>query len=413
MLQRSSAIVGQNGTKAICGKCIGVAGTTVNGMLAASFSTSTDSSEGGGAPPLPNFKPRKHIPVTPRVDDRGRKGPIGPRHYPSRSKAIFTFNPHDHPNPIQPTDTLGDYHVDMDDPLEREYGPHIAEAIKYENRQRERAQLKALAGTKLANTAPGEPLDEVEEYLRAIDYMTSADGSTEDLVGARKALADLWDNEDDVEFETEINRLIEEERIKAMDLGDDDGVPLVENDKVDEKPMMKEGEELIRAHGEWSETVIKVDRVQKVQRGGTMVRYRALVVGGNTNGCAGFGVAKASSPNEAVTAACRMTRRNIFFVDRYDTTGLTTDLAGRHNSCKVILRSTTKDRGLSGHPLISVILKYFGISDCASKSYGNRNMFNVVRATFKALQTHESLEEIAMKRGKRLIPLDRARRLLL
>jgi hypothetical protein len=35
----------------------------------------------------------------------------------------------------------------------------------------------------------------------------------------------------------------------------------------------------------------------------------------------------------------------------------------------------------------------------------------VVYATFKVLMTHESLEEIAMKRGKKLLNLQRARRL--
>ncbi len=35
-----------------------------------------------------------------------------------------------------------------------------------------------------------------------------------------------------------------------------------------------------KAFGPWSETIVRVDRVQKVQRGGTMVRYRALVIGG-------------------------------------------------------------------------------------------------------------------------------------
>lgn len=166
-----------------------------------------------------------------------------------------------------------------------------------------------------------------------------------------------------------------------------------------------------RAHGPWSETIIRVDRVQKVQRGGTKVRYRALVIGGNLNGCAGFGVAKANTPQQASFAAARMARKNIFFIDRYEGAGLTNDLAGKHNSCKVALRAVDLHRGLKGHPLIVEILKYFGIADCSCKSHGNRNVYNVVRATFKAIMTHESLEEIALKRGKRLMTLERAKRL--
>lgn len=160
-----------------------------------------------------------------------------------------------------------------------------------------------------------------------------------------------------------------------------------------------------------AEMVIRVDRVQKVQKGGTRVRYRALVIGGNCKGCAGFGIGKANSPQEATANAARMCKRNIFFVDRYKGTALTKHLAGRHNSCKVILRAVEPNRGLFGHPLVCDILLFFGITDCTAKTHGNRNQYNVVRSTFKALMTHESLEEVALKRGKRLMNLEQARRL--
>jgi small subunit ribosomal protein S5 len=157
--------------------------------------------------------------------------------------------------------------------------------------------------------------------------------------------------------------------------------------------------------------IVRVDRVQKVQKGGTMVSYRALIVGGNANGCAGFGIGKANNPQDATRKASRQCKRNIYFVDRHHGAGLTRDLAGRHNSCKVVLRAVDPYNGLHGHPLICDILLFFGIADCTAKSFGNRNQFNVVRATFKALLTHESMEEIALKRGKRLMNLERARRL--
>ena len=157
--------------------------------------------------------------------------------------------------------------------------------------------------------------------------------------------------------------------------------------------------------------LVRVDGVQKVQRGGTLLRYRALVIGGNAKGCAGFGIAKAGSPVEAQNAASRMCKRNVFFVDRHNGSGLTRDLVGKHNSCRVHLYAVDAQRGLHGNPLVCEILAFFGIADCTAKTYGNRNQFNVVRATFKALLTHESLEDIALKRGKRLMNLERAKRL--
>ena len=160
------------------------------------------------------------------------------------------------------------------------------------------------------------------------------------------------------------------------------------------------------------EMVIRVDRNIKLWRGGRIQSYRALVIGGNLNGCAGFGTGKAPGAREAVLAASRKCKRNIFFVDRYQNHSLTRDLVGRSNSCKVVLRAT--NRGLRGNPLCAEILKYFGITNCTSKAvHGNRSQFNVVRATFKALMTHESMEEIAMKRGRRIVSMDRGRRMQL
>lgn len=243
--------------------------------------------------------------------------------------------------------------------------------------------------------------------------MTADVGTTEDLVGQRRAMMELDSPQDAEDFEKTIMDWVEQESDKGWK-----NLSWVEDEKKgkDEKnvgsALTDEGVDLMqKAYGPWSETIVKVDRVQKVQRGGTMVRYRALVIGGNLNGCAGFGVAKANAPNEATAAAARVAKRNIFFIDRYLGSGLTSDLAGRHNSCRVALRSVNPNRGLNGHPLICEILKYFGITDCSAKSHGNRNPFNVVRATFKAIMTHESLEDIALKRGKRLLTLERAKRL--
>jgi small subunit ribosomal protein S5 len=259
----------------------------------------------------------------------------------------------------------------------------------------------------------GEKAPDHESTLRIADFMTAQDGSTEDLVGRRRALMEVESPEEAKDFDKNLMELIQQESDKTWENISwvDDGKKKVKREN-EKKSGLEDGiDRMQKVYGPWSETIVRVDRVQKTQRGGTMVRYRALVIGGNLNGCAGFGVAKANAPNEAAAAAARVAKRNIFFIDRYNGSGLTSDLAGRHNSCRVALRSVNPNRGLNGHPLIREILKYFGITDCSAKSHGNRNVHNVVRATFKAIMTHESLEDVALKRGKRLMNLERAKRL--
>lgn len=278
----------------------------------------------------------------------------------------------------------------------------------------------AIRERRLLNRAGG--VFSTEEQLRMADYLTATPGSLAEMQGERRLMAlDGMDEEARKSFKNNLNEMIEKFQLETINLGEDE-YPEEEHDgsnpskKADgmEEEVDKKGEPidpLQLAYGQWGESIIRVDRVQKVQKGGTMVRYRALVVGGNARGCAGFGIAKANSPQEATQAASRQCKRNIFFIDRHAGAGLTRDLAGRHNSCKVTLLAVSPFHGLHGHPLVSDILLYFGIADCTAKTHGNRNQYNVVRATFKAIMTHESLEDIARKRGRRLLNLERAHRL--
>ena len=155
--------------------------------------------------------------------------------------------------------------------------------------------------------------------------------------------------------------------------------------------------------------LVGVNRGIKLWRGGRLESYRALMIGGNCNGCGGFGIGKSTDPIKAVELAGRRAKRNIFFVDRYQGNGLTQDLVGKMNSTKVIIRAT--DNGLRGNELCTEILKRFGITNAVAKAHGKRHPWNVVRATFKALVNHESIEEISLKRGKRLVSMDRAMRM--
>lgn len=357
--------------------------------LVAYFSGSDKSGSNDGQ----SFRPRRRVPRSYRPLQSRRpkaKGPLDPNALIRRQDETFKLTA----KGVVPDASDGEdksWLIDNDDDLENEFGPHAAEVIRHSRRE--------------AKTG----ITDVEAKMRSVDYLTAAPGSTEDLVGQRRGLMDAWSEKQRENFEVGLDKLIDEERYTDFGFGEDD-----QPDPDDENLLglqEKEGDPNQKAHGPWSETIIRVDRVQKVQRGGTMVRYRALVVGGNTNGCAGFGVGKASSPNEATAAAVKMCKTNIFFVDRYMGSGLSYSLVGKNNSCKVLLRTMRPNGGLWGHDLVCLILKYFGITDCSTKSHGNRNQFNVVRATFKALLTHESMEEIALKRGKRLLNIERAKRL--
>jgi small subunit ribosomal protein S5 len=297
------------------------------------------------------------------------------------------------------------------DEYDENFGKLGGEFIRHYRKQREEA-FRNKAGY----------YDPTEEDLRMIDYYLAETGSLEDLVGQRRALAkDLNTEQERAEYVAWLQRLEDEDRRSNMRLDPPDPVdkneklfsPYEDDDDQDNDDDDKDPDVYLDpnqlAHGDWSQMLVSVDRNVKLWRGGRLESYRALVVGGNMNGCGGFGFGKAEDPIEAANVAARVCKRNIFFVERYQGNGLTRDLAGKQNSCKLVIRAN--DVGLRGNELVREILKRFGITNASAKAYGNRTPYNVVYATFKALMTHESLEEIALKRGKRIISLDRAMRL--
>ncbi len=108
---------------------------------------------------------------------------------------------------------------------------------------------------------------------------------------------------------------------------------------------------------------LPVDRVQKPERSGTTIRFRALVNGGKGYSTASFGIDKVLSPNKIIVKTCRYCKRNIFYVNRYLNPCLSYNLDRKHNSCRVHLRAVSPDFGLHGHPLIVEKLKYVGVFD--------------------------------------------------
>eukprot|EP00588_Corethron_pennatum_P013266 CAMPEP_0194268848 /NCGR_PEP_ID=MMETSP0169-20130528/3101_1 /TAXON_ID=218684 /ORGANISM="Corethron pennatum, Strain L29A3" /LENGTH=370 /DNA_ID=CAMNT_0039010253 /DNA_START=32 /DNA_END=1144 /DNA_ORIENTATION=- len=235
--------------------------------------------------------------------------------------------------------------------------------------------------------------------ISAMDYLTSPPGSVEDAVGERRAYRGLTDSQRDY-IERDLRDIVDRGRVEMDHLGDLDVVP-------DDVPV----DPVIPPQTNWTEGIVSTDTVQKVTRGGSVMSFRALVVGGNLKGCAGFGTGKGDTPEKAVATASRMCKRNLFFVDRYKGCALVHDLVGKQNSCLVRIRAVSPGYGMRGSITTEHILYYFGITDACIKTHGNRNPYNVVRATFKAIKTHRSVSEICMTRGRRYITAERAKRL--
>lgn len=219
------------------------------------------------------------------------------------------------------------------DGLSKNFGPSLARVIR--SKKREQTVRKGQRET-------------VEDYLRDMDYLASPEGSTEELAYERRALSMECDTEEEqLNYLKDIEAMVAKQQIDDLNLEQFSENPPVEDDgpdhdEIDFNDPLTGVNPNQKAFGEWGELLIRVDRNIKLWRGGRIQSYRALVIGGNLNGCAGFGTGKSQDPQTAVMAASRKCKRNIFFVDRYQNHSLSRDLVGQANSCKVVLRADRK-----------------------------------------------------------------------
>ena len=177
-----------------------------------------------------------NIPFTPRRRASKEYRPLKPR--PTKKKG--PLDPYITENPLEKKIVLGEVE-DASDELEETFGTFGADAIRHTIKER--------------NERGGKPLDP-EELLKMADYITAEAGSTEDLVGERRALAlDGWDDEDREEYLKEVDEFIEKERINQMGLDEQEAMYSYtkEEDDVDDDEEDPEEQRDINqiAHGDW------------------------------------------------------------------------------------------------------------------------------------------------------------------
>ena len=150
---------------------------------------------------------------------------------------------------------------------------------------------------------------------------------------------------------------------------------------------------------ELTETVVSINRVAKVVKGGRIFGFTALTVVGDGNGRVGFGRGKAREVPTAIQKAMEAARRNMVDVDLNGGT-LWYATTARHSASKVYMQPASEGTGVIAGGTMRAVLEAAGVHNVLAKCYGSTNPVNVVRATFKALMGVKSPERVAEKRGK-------------
>ena len=149
---------------------------------------------------------------------------------------------------------------------------------------------------------------------------------------------------------------------------------------------------------EFAETVVHINRVAKVVKGGKNFSFSAVVVAGDGAGRVGYGTGKAREVPPAIQKASEQARKEMVKVPLVGGT-VPHKIWGRWGATKVLLRPASPGTGVIAGGGVRAVMESAGIQDILTKIVGSRNPFNVVRATFDALNNLMTDEQVRRLRG--------------
>ncbi len=147
------------------------------------------------------------------------------------------------------------------------------------------------------------------------------------------------------------------------------------------------------------ESVIHINRVAKVVKGGRRFSFTALVAVGDGESTVGIGYGKAKEVPLAIQKAIEDARKNLFVVPKHGST-ITHEVLGRYGAGKVLLRPASAGTGVIAGGGVRALLELGGVKDVLTKCLGTTNPINMVRAAEAGLRSLKRPEDIAFQRGK-------------
>ena len=151
---------------------------------------------------------------------------------------------------------------------------------------------------------------------------------------------------------------------------------------------------------ELADTVVAINRVAKVVKGGKRFSFSVLVVVGDKKGHVGSSIGKAKEIQAAIQKAVAHAKKELITVPLHGVT-IPHSITGYFGAAQVLLKPAAPGTGVIAGGSVRAVLDAVGIKDILTKSLGSSNSYNVVYATIEALKGLRTKEQVTALRSSK------------